>query len=184
MRLPPVSLPPHSRQRLECLREAQSAQGTPTLCGIGCFVQPAELARGAASVDFREYTRSACPAFSHCEDDHTVSAGVAPPRYVAHVLVDQSSNASQRAVLPFSFVLVDVNEDCAAELLYAVRDSQARLHGVYVLSSNGRGVSAATDNVSAFISAFISASFLLMLQLLESYSRALRRSLFTRRREW
>ncbi|TPP40385.1 Ribosomal protein S14p/S29e family protein [Leishmania donovani] len=68
-----------------------------------------------------------------------------PPHYVARVLVDEHSNTTQRAVLPLSVALADVNEDCAAELLYAVRDTQEHRYEVHMLSQSGLSVPAASS---------------------------------------
>ncbi|KAG5474835.1 hypothetical protein LSCM4_04012 [Leishmania orientalis] len=81
-----------------------------------------------------------------------------PPRYVARVLVDEHTSATQRAVLPLSVVLADVNEDCAAELLYAVRDTQKQLYEVHALSQRAMTAPAAASPA---------ASSLLLLRLAE-----------------
>ncbi|CBZ28619.1 conserved hypothetical protein [Leishmania mexicana MHOM/GT/2001/U1103] len=86
-----------------------------------------------------------------------------PPHYVARVLVDEHSITTQRAVLPLSIALADVNEDCAAELLYAVRDTQEQRYEVHMISQSRLSVPAATSSAAASSSALS----LLLLELAE-----------------
>ncbi|KAG5474494.1 hypothetical protein LSCM1_03280 [Leishmania martiniquensis] len=119
------------------------------------------------------HTAQAALAFVNADDelvllsrivDTTMQSALQwPPRYVARVLVDEDSSVTQRAVLPLSLLLADVNEDCAAELLYAVRDMQKHQYEVYMLSPSAITVPVAA--ASAAVSD--AASPLLMLQLAE-----------------
>lgn len=66
----------------------------------------------------------------------TSEATVWPPRYAASRLTNvQTANAS-RAVVPLSISLADVNQDCAAELIYAVRDQQQRTYTIYAYTGD------------------------------------------------
>ncbi|KPI83906.1 hypothetical protein ABL78_7042 [Leptomonas seymouri] len=58
-----------------------------------------------------------------------------PLQYIPHVLVDERSAQTGRVVLPLSILAADVNEDCAAELLYAVRDSRQRRYEVFLFNT-------------------------------------------------
>jgi hypothetical protein len=58
-----------------------------------------------------------------------------PPMYVPHILVDENSEQTGRVVLPLSIVAADVNEDCAAELLFAVRDSRRHRYEVHLFNT-------------------------------------------------
>ncbi|KPA85159.1 hypothetical protein ABB37_01535 [Leptomonas pyrrhocoris] len=58
-----------------------------------------------------------------------------PPRYTPHVLADEQSELTGRRVLPLSILAADVNEDCAAELLYAVRDSRQHRYEVHLFNT-------------------------------------------------
>ncbi|KAK7195011.1 hypothetical protein NESM_000423800 [Novymonas esmeraldas] len=101
------------------------------------------------------HTAQAALAFVNAEDQLVLLSRVAqspapqwPPRYVARVLVDERSGATSRAVLPFSIALADVDEDCAAELLYAVRDAQARRFEVFILGDAAPTVSGAAKSTT------------------------------------
>lgn len=79
-------------------------------------------------------------AFVNTEDQLVQLSRVAsgmlwPPQYTPRVVADERSAQTGRAVLPLSVLAADVNEDCVAELLYAVRDSRQRSYEVHLVDT-------------------------------------------------
>ncbi|CAJ1030173.1 hypothetical protein, conserved [Leishmania shawi] len=77
------------------------------------------------------------------------------PSYATRALVDEHSSTTHRSVLPFPILLADVNEDCAAELLLAVRDTQRQRCEVRMFSQSGMTAPAATSPSSVFVSSLL-----------------------------
>lgn len=78
-------------------------------------------------------------AFVNADDQLVLLSRVAgsawPPQYTAHLLADVHSAETGRVMLPLSIQAADVNEDCAAELLYAVRDARQHLYEVHLFNT-------------------------------------------------